>query len=290
MSFTDRCPQDGPPALLICPVCRARLVPAGRAARCAEGRHTFDIARQGYLGLLTGRRARSADTAAMVRARSAFLAGGHYAPLARRLAGLAGALCPDGRTVLDAGVGTGYYLSAVLDALPRAVGLGLDASPYALRAAARAHGRAAAASWDIWRPLPVRTGSVDLVLNVFAPRNGGEFHRVLRPDGALLVVTPAPRHLRELQGRLGTLRVDPAKPRRLHTALSGHFRPGGTETLEYAVTLTADDIDHLVSMGPTAYHIDAGELRRRIASLAPPRPVTVSFLVSVHRPRPLGAR
>ncbi|WNE96149.1 methyltransferase domain-containing protein [Streptomyces luomodiensis] len=285
MPFTGSCPHDGLPALLTCPVCRARLVPAGRALRCAEGRHSFDVARQGYLSLMTGRRARSADTPEMVRARTAFLGAGHYAPLASRLAGLALSLCPADGTVLDAGVGTGYYLAAVLDALPGALGLGLDTSAYALRAAARAHPRAGAASWDVWRPLPVRTGSVDLVLNVFAPRNGGEFHRVLRPDGALLVLTPASGHLRELRSRLGLLSVDPAKERRLHSALGDRFRHERTEPLEYVLRLGGQDLDALVSMGPTAHHIDADELRHRIARLSCPQPVTVSVRASVYRPR-----
>ncbi|KUJ65010.1 methyltransferase type 11 [Streptomyces albus subsp. albus] len=271
--------------VLRCPVCRDRLEPAGRSLRCA-GRHTFDIARQGYISLLTGhRRPVSADTSAMVQARAAFLRAGHYAPLARRIAGLAAAYGPSDGTVLDAGAGTGHYLAAVLDALPGAMGLGLDTSPHALRCAARAHPRAEAASWDVWRPLPVRTGSVDLLLNVFAPRNGGEFHRVLRPGGALLVVTPDPRHLGELRQRVGLLAVDPAKDERLRRTLSAHFRCERAEPLAYAVTLTGPDIAGLVTMTPTAHHIGPEELHRRVAALETPLEVTVSFVASVYRPR-----
>lgn len=105
----------------------------------------------------------------MVQARAAFLRTGHYAPFTRALARLVAQLCPPGGTVLDAGAGTGHYLAAVSDALPSPVGLGLDTSPCALRRAARSHPRAQAAGRDIWQPLPVRSGSVDLVLNVFAP-------------------------------------------------------------------------------------------------------------------------
>src|SRR5205085_2362216 len=78
--------------------------------------------------------------------------------------------------------------------------------------AARAHPRALAVVADAWRRLPVRNGVLDRVLVTFAPRNGPETARVLRPDGRLVVVTPAPDHLRELVGALGLLRVDPDKP------------------------------------------------------------------------------
>ncbi|MEV3966846.1 putative RNA methyltransferase [Streptomyces sp. NPDC050698] len=278
-------PSDRLLSVLTCPLCPAGLHRTGGALRCA-GRHTFDIARHGYVSLLTGhRRAPSADSAEMVRSRAAFLGAGHYDPLARTLAGLATELAPLDATVLDAGAGTGHYLAAVLDALPRALGLGLDSSVPALRAAARAHARAEAAGWDVWQPWPVRTGCADLVLNVFAPRNGPEFHRVLTPSGALLVVTPTARHLRELRASTGLLAVDPGKEERLRRTLAEHFRHERAETLEYAMSLTAGEVTGLVTMSPAARHVDPAALRGRVAQWAAPVRVTASFVVSVYRPR-----
>lgn len=37
---------------VICPVCGAALAPQGAAWRCVQG-HCFDVARQGYVNLLT---------------------------------------------------------------------------------------------------------------------------------------------------------------------------------------------------------------------------------------------
>lgn len=273
-----------------CPLCGQRLAPEGRTLRCPQ-RHTFDTAKQGYVGLLGGgKRAAPADSADMVRARADFLDAGHYAPLATALADAARELCPARGTVLDAGAGTGHYLAAVLDAVPEAVGLGLDASVYALRRAARAHDRAGAASWDVWQPFPLRDAAVDLVLNVFAPRNGAEFRRVLRPSGALLVVTPTVRHLAELRGELGLLEIDPAKEERLQRTLEDRFVPESSTQLEYAMRLSAQDIENLALMGPAAHHLDAGELRERVAALGEPRAVTASFTLSVHRPAGRTAR
>lgn len=284
--------EDGDPRrrlldVLRCPLCGDGLHASAGALRCGR-RHTFDIARQGYVSLLTGdMRAGTADTAEMVGARDAFLSAGHYAPLARAVAEAADRWCEAGGAVLDAGAGTGYYLAAALDAVPEAVGLGLDVSKFALRRAARAHPRALAAVWDVWRDLPVQSESMDVVLNVFAPRNGPEFRRVLRPDGALVVVTPTPRHLAELRSAAGLLTVDAAKEERLSRTLDAHFRPERADALEleYGLRLTPQEANDLVSMGPSARHVDAAELGRRIGAMGDPVETSASFAVAVYRPR-----
>ncbi len=281
-------PVSLPPALepflsvLRCPTCGAGLRPRDGALRCPAG-HTFDLARHGYAGLLTGTRATSGDDAAMVRARERFLAGGKYGPIRRMVAWLAAEAVPARSTAVDIGCGTGYYLAGVLDQVPGARGLGLDTSVRALRAAARAHERAAAATWDVFRPLPLADAAADLVLNVFAPRNPAEFHRVLTPRGRLLVVRPTGRHLTELRRRVpGMVTIDPAKERRLHRALSPRFEAVRTEPLEYVTPLAPSDALDLLAMTPSARHLPSTHL---LAPALLPDQVTVSVLATAYRPR-----
>ncbi|RZU50287.1 23S rRNA (guanine745-N1)-methyltransferase [Krasilnikovia cinnamomea] len=276
---------------LRCPVCAGalrRAVPA--ALRCPRG-HSFDIARQGYASLTAGRSPHSGDSAEMVADRERFLAAGHYDFIADALAdaaqttvaqttaaqttaaasdavqtagaGTAGAEGPAGGgtgLVIDAGTGTGRYLSAVLERLPAATGLGLDVSKPALRRAARAHPRAAAVHADLWRPLPLADGAADLVLDVFAPRNGPEFRRVLRPGGALLVVTPAADHLAELVEGYGLVQVDPDKAERVANSLSADFVEKHRRVLRKTLRLNGDEARTLIGMTPSARHVAAAEL------------------------------
>ncbi|MER5995962.1 putative RNA methyltransferase [Streptomyces viridosporus] len=282
-------PVSLPPALersldlLRCPTCRMRhLHPDRGTLRCPAG-HTFDIARHGYAGLLTGTRATSGDDAAMVQARNRFLSTGTYAPLRTTVAHLATDSVPEQATILDVGCGTGYYLAGVLDQLPGARGLGLDTSVRALRSAARAHERAAAVTWDVFRPLPLAGGVADVVLDVFAPRNPAEFHRVLSPTGRLIVVRPTGRHLAELRGRLpASVTIDPAKEQRLHRALDPFFEAAVTEQVEYSATLTGLAALDLVAMTPSARHASRADLSD--GGLLSGQ-VTVSVLVTVYRPR-----
>jgi 23S rRNA (guanine745-N1)-methyltransferase len=270
---------------LRCPVCGDALTDAVPGAlRCGAG-HAFDLARQGYANLLTGRAPAGADTAEMVAARADLLAAGHLDVITTAVVEKAAELAGEREgLVVDVGAGTGHHLAAVLDALPDHHGVALDVAKAAARRAARAHPRAAAVVCDVWRGLPLADGCADLVLDIFAPRNGGEFHRVLRPDGALLVVTPHHDHLAELVGPLGLLQVDPAKADRLDRSLGGHFVLSGLRTYTQTLALSRADAARLVLMGPNAWHADPAELAERLATWSEPVAATVSVDLGTYRP------
>ncbi|XVQ14432.1 putative RNA methyltransferase [Spirillospora sp. CA-255316] len=270
---------------LACPICGDSLALHTSSLRCPPG-HAFDIARQGYANLLSGHvRPGTADTPEMVRARESFLGAGHFAPLTYLLSErVAAALGRGGApVVLDAGAGTGHYLRSVLDRSPGTVGLAMDISKHAARRAARAHPRIGAIVADLWRPLPVRSAVADAILNVFAPRNAAEFQRVLKEGGMLYAVTPSERHLGTLVNSLGLLTVDEQKTERMDSALAGRFVLETREGLEAEVTMTRDDAATLVGMGPSAHHVPAEEIGKRLAALPDPLPVPLSFVLSVYR-------
>ena len=266
---------------LVCPVCEADLELADHRLLCPGG-HAFDIARHGYANLLPGNaRPGTADTPEMVRAREAFLGADHFAVLADQLAQSVSATAP--AFVLDAGAGTGHYLGRTLDRAQDAVGLAVDISKHAARRAAKAHPCAGAVVADLWRPLPVRGGAADTVLNVFAPRNAAEFHRVLRDDGLLFTVTPSPRHLGPLVDDLGLLSIDKRKTERTDAALAGYFKLDTRQELDTEVVLTHDEVTTLVEMGPSAHHVPAEQLQERLHPLSDPFPVPLSFVLSTYR-------
>lgn len=274
---------------LRCPLCGSTLALAATALVCRRG-HTFDIARQGYVNLLTGRSPAGADTAEMVEARADLLAAGHFDFLTDVVAELA-VQAAHGRPsglVIDAGAGTGHHLAAVLEQLPEHYGLALDVAKAAVRRAARVHPRAGAAVCDVWRGLPVADGCADVVLNVFAPRNPAEFHRVLRAGGSLIVVTPRPDHLIELAATVGLLRVDPDKERRLEATLGARFDLAQHRLLEHRLRLTRREAAQLVAMGPSAWHVDHARVAAALTPLAEPVEVTASVEVRRYRARNLA--
>jgi 23S rRNA (guanine745-N1)-methyltransferase len=269
---------------LRCPICHDRLAlddPPRGPLRCPQG-HSFDQARQGYVQLSAAPLVHTGDTGAMIAARSAFLSAGHYAPITSALR-VAAAAWP-GDLVLDVGAGSGHHLAGVLDGLPDAYGLATDASKPAARAAVRAHPRVEAVVCDAWQPLPLAADSVGVALNVFAPRPGAEFARVLRPDGVLLVVTPTADHLGELIEPLQLLRVDPTKAERVANTLETVFTRCDVREIRAEMTLAPDDVTTLVGMGPSAWHTNPATLATKIANLPNPAHATLSVTLSTYRP------
>jgi 23S rRNA (guanine745-N1)-methyltransferase len=275
-------------ARLRCPHCAAaatasHLTESGRVLRCPRG-HSFDIAREGYVNLLRGAAPAAAETPEMVAARDRILSAGHFDVIAAAVTAAARAAPAKAGFVLDVGAGTGHYLAAVLEGRPSDHGLALDVARSAVRRAARTHPRAAAAVADVWRGLPVADACADVVLDVFAPRNGPEFRRVLGPGGRLIIVTPTPGHLAELVPLLELITVDPDKEQRLEASLGGLFRLRARTEVEHRVGLSASEVGDLVMMGPSAWHTDRVRVADRLAGL--PGPVTVTASVTVHTYEP----
>ncbi len=278
---------------LLCPVCADSFdVPAAGAGAlvCGSG-HSFDIAKQGYINLLTGAGTHfTPDSAAMVEARTGFLAAGHYEQLADALARIVASHLPAGPgtspenrpadLVVDAGTGTGYYLEH-LRRLVDVASVGLDISKYALRRAARTNPETVNLVWDIWRPLPLAAGSAAAVVVVFAPRNAAEFSRILRPGGILAVVTPLPGHLAEIAGPVGLLGLQENKHEALESSMSGFFQSRHAEDLEYQLTLDREDVLRVAMMGPAGHHLDVAEVRSKMAGLPETSQVSARFRISV---------
>jgi 23S rRNA (guanine745-N1)-methyltransferase len=166
---------------------------------CTRG-HSFDIARSGYINLLQPQDRRSkqpGDSALAVAARRRLHDRGVSAEQSEAISKLIAA-SPD-NVVLDAGCGEGFYLGS----LASATGFdahGVDISIPAIDAAAR---RYPACQWIVAnadRSLPYADRSFSIVLSITGRMNPAEFHRVLRPDGRLLVALAAPDDLIELRG------------------------------------------------------------------------------------------
>ena len=261
--------------LLRCRVCRLDLTAAGGALVC-RNRHSFDVAREGYVNLLRGRKRQPAsggDSPEQLRYRTAFLDAGHFdgiaAIIAEQVQQSGTKPMSSQWRILDAGSGTGHHLARMAEALaPPVVGIGLDISKEAARQAARRWPMLAFAVSDLWTEWPVRDAAVDLVISIFAPKNYPEAARVLRPGGWLAVAYPGADHMIELRDRFGLLsQHEPAA--RCYTEATGRLIGQPTiRRLHRRTVLDGAAIRSAILMGPNARRITASALdaeRGRVA-------------------------
>lgn len=188
---------------LACPVrgCGLALAPEARIYTCPR-RHSFDIARSGYLNLLQPQDRRSpaaGDRAEVVAARARLIERGIGTDVIAALTARAGELAQDPDSVtVDLGSGTGNLLAAFTQGRPaRAIGIDLSAA-----AAEHAARRFPDLLWVVAnadRRLPLLDASVHLVFSLHARRNPRECARVLAPGGLLSVAVPGPDDLQELR-------------------------------------------------------------------------------------------
>jgi len=246
----------------VCPKCRAALVDDGRSLVC-ENRHTYDIARQGYVNLLmkqSSSDSRHGDSREMVAARSAFLDLGLYSPLRDAVTARVLETSKKNMFVLDVGCGECYYTAHIASAIEEYAPTvcGIDISKFALMAGAKRNksiNLAVASAFDI----PVGDECADVVLNLFAPHKESEFMRLMKDGGTLIRVFPHARHLWELKSAVYDV---PYENEIGSTHIDGFKKVDETE-LKYSIHLSSNgDVKNLFSMTPYSYKTSAEDEKK----------------------------
>ena len=236
---------------LMCPLCGNALTRQDRALVCPN-RHSFDIARQGYVNLLPVQNKRSlqpGDSKEQVASRRAFLDGGFYAPIRDALCRLAEDHNCAG-PILDIGCGEGYYSAHLAKVMDTEL-VGLDISKEAVRYAA---GRYKDALWLCASAahVPVADHSAGLITSLFALTMPEEFLRILRPEGAFIQVLAAEDHLLGLKSiiypELNHKEKDSVPQ------LAG-FRLVESRPVRFTFTVEGEQVQNLLSMTPHVYRI-----------------------------------
>lgn len=184
--------------MYICPLCHASLTLHHKQYQCTA-RHSFDLAKEGYVNLLPVQQKNSkdpGDNKDMMQARRQFLEAGSYQPLSDAVNQLIAELAP--QCLLDLGCGEGYYSGRLATSLPAAQLYGIDISKTAIKYAAKKYPTIHFAVASAYQ-LPFEADYFDLVLRIYAPSEPEQLKRVIKDNGHLVTVTPAPQHLVEMK-------------------------------------------------------------------------------------------
>ena len=241
-----------------CPLCAQLLRREEKRYVCPQG-HSFDIARQGYVNLLTVQQKHSldpGDTRQQVLSRRAFLESGFYAPISEALNQAALDYNAQGE-ILDVGCGEGYYSARLAAALGLSL-TGLDISKEAVRCAA---GQYKAYAWlcATAAHIPVPDGSVGTLSSLFALTLPGEFRRVLRKNGLFLQVLAAEDHLLGLKSIVYDVLTH--KQKDTAPALPG-FALLESRQIRFDFTAEGEQIQRLFAMTPHLFRIGKAGAQR----------------------------
>lgn len=269
--------------MYICPKCKLPLEKNKGAYKCAQN-HSYDIASQGYVNLLLGNKSTSkhGDNKIMINARRAFLSSGHYAPIITEVSKILSSLVKtDAPRILDAGCGEGYYTAGILDSL--GVDHGIRAEIYGIDVSKEAVVKAAATykkphfSVSSVNALPFEDGAFDAVISLFAPLSENEFSRVLSKNGALITVSPSPRHLFGMK----EIVYDTPYENPLSTFSPTLFRRSDEYVFESEMTLdSSEDILALFTMTPYCYN--TGSVGRERIAAANSLTTEIGFVFGVY--------
>lgn len=255
---------------LICPICHQKLhkIDSEKTYRC-EAKHSFDIAKQGYVNLLPVSEKSSkspGDSKEMVLARREFLAKDFYKSVSDALNQvIVSTLSQSSNTlgksqsnplqILDLGCGEGYYTGRLLSDL-QSKGLnvnlyGLDISKDAVKYAA---GAVKGVIWMVGNShhIPLEDHALDGIFSVFSPIKAEECARVLKPKGLFYRVLPGIHHLIEMR-ELIYKKVILNEDARYDTDEGGLIYQS-TIDVTYQIKLTNEELLSLVKMTPHYWH------------------------------------
>lgn len=233
------------------------LAQVGQSLVCAN-RHTYDIARQGYVNLLRKKPENLYENKALFAARRDVYAAGFFDPVIEAV----NAALPAGR-VLDAGCGEGTLLARLLSV--GRTGIGLDIARPAVQLAAGTYKDCAWCVGDLC-DIPLADASVDAIVNMLTPANYGEFVRVLKPAGTLVKIVPDAEHLREIRAVTGAAPYAHT-PMEAQAVLERHFHLRETKRVTYTVPCGETLAAQVFTMTPLTAHaqsVDPARLPGRI--------------------------
>ena len=251
--------MKGENIVLICPVCGMPLSKEDRTL-CCENRHSFDIAKEGYVNLLRSGKSGDliGDDKTSARCRRDFLNKGYYTLLKDALVTL---FSNKEGTLLDICCGEGYYTSALGENSALSV-YGFDISREMVRLAAkRGNGTYFVANMA---SIPVADASFDYAVHLFAPFNEKEFARILKPGGRLYTVIPGREHLYGLKQAVYDTPYynDEKLPETQELTLVE------TRKINSTITLTSqEDIEAVFRMTPYYFHTSAQD-KEKLAVLS----------------------
>ena len=243
-----------------CPICQENLTLVESSLKCCN-RHSFDLAKFGYVNLAPQIKQSANYDKENFQNRQQILEAGFYQAILEAISDLL-ASSKNAKTILDIGCGEGFYSRKLQKRHPDKTFYAFDISKDSVQIAAKSEANWAV-NWfvgDLAR-LPIKDASMDILLDIFSPANYGEFRRVLSKDGILIKVIPTENHLKEIRQKVqDQLTNKDYSNQDIKNHFQEHFTILSNQTASLTKTITAEQLQVLLSMTPLLFHVDQSKI------------------------------
>ena len=243
-----------------CPICQENLTLVESSLKC-NNRHSFDLAKFGYINLAPQIKQSANYDKENFQNRQQILEAGFYQAILEAISDLL-SNSKNAKTILDIGCGEGFYSRKLQESHSEKTFYAFDISKDSVQIAAKSEPNWAV-NWfvgDLAR-LPIKDASMDILLDIFSPANYGEFRRVLSKDGILIKVIPTENHLKEIRQRVqDQLTNKDYSNQDIKNHFQEHFTILSSQTASLTKTITAEQLQALLSMTPLLFHIDQSKI------------------------------
>lgn len=243
-----------------CPICQKNLTLLETNFKCCN-RHSFDLAKFGYVNLAPQIKQSANYDKENFQNRQQILEAGFYQAILDAVSDLL-ASSKTTTTILDIGCGEGFYSRKLQESHSEKTFYAFDISKDSVQIAAKSEPNWAV-NWfvgDLAR-LPIKDASMDILLDIFSPANYGEFRRVLSKDGILIKVIPTENHLKEIRQRVqDQLTNKEYSNQDIKEHFQEHFTILSSQSASLTKTITAEQLQALLSMTPLLFHVDQSKI------------------------------
>ncbi|SNJ34757.1 putative RNA methyltransferase [Streptococcus pneumoniae] len=243
-----------------CPICQENLTLLETNFKCCN-RHSFDLAKFGYVNLAPQIKQSANYNKENFQNRQQILEAGFYQAILDAVSDLL-ASSKTTTTILDIGCGEGFYSRKLQESHSEKTFYAFDISKDSVQIAAKSEPNWAV-NWfvgDLAR-LPIKDANMDILLDIFSPANYGEFRRVLSKDGILIKVIPTENHLKEIRQRVQyQLTNKEYSNQDIKEHFQEHFTILSSQTASLTKTITAEQLQALLSMTPLLFHVDQSKI------------------------------
>ena len=243
-----------------CPICQENLTLVESSLKCCN-RHSFDLAKFGYINLAPQIKQSANYDKENFQNRQQILEAGFYQAILEAVSNLL-ASSKTATTILDIGCGEGFYSRKLQESHSDKTFYAFDISKDSVQIAAKSEPNWAV-NWfvgDLAR-LPIKDASMDILLDIFSPANYGEFRRVLSKDGILIKVIPTKNHLKEIRQKVrDQLTNKDYSNQDIKNHFQEHFTILSSQTASLTKSITAEQLQTLLSMTPLLFHVDQSKI------------------------------